>query len=121
MSTYPPPQASLDPTLVTTALELPGYRIVRNIGIVRGIVVRSRNIFATVGASLQTIIGGDITLFTELCEKTRQDSYAMMTLHAAQLGANAIIAFRYDANELMNGVTEVLAYGTAVVVEPVKD
>ena len=121
MSTYPPPAHSLDPALVTSALEIPGQRIVRNIGVVRGIVVRSRNLFATIGAGLQTLAGGDITLFTELCEKTRQDSYAMMTLHAAQLGANAIIAFRYDANELMNGVTEVLAYGTAVIVEPVKD
>ncbi|MBB5339785.1 YbjQ family protein [Tunturiibacter gelidoferens] len=117
MSTYPPPANSINPAFVTSALELPGYRIVQNLGIVRGIVVRSRNIVATIGAGLQTIVGGDITLFTELCEKTRQDSYAMMTLHAAQLGANAVIAFRYDANELMNGVTEVLAYGTAVVVE----
>ena len=119
MSTYPPPQPSLDPTHVTTALELPGYRILRNLGIVRGIVVRSRNVFATVGAGLQTLVGGDITIFTELCEKTRQDSFAMMTLHAAQMGANAIISFRYDANEIMNGVTEVLAYGTAVIVEEV--
>jgi uncharacterized protein YbjQ (UPF0145 family) len=117
MSTYPPPSSSINPAFVTSALELPGYRIVQNIGIVRGIVVRSRNILATFGASLQTIVGGDITLFTELCEKTRQDSFAMLTLHAAQLGANAVIAFRYDANELMNGVTEVLAYGSAVVVE----
>ncbi|WP_433966208.1 YbjQ family protein [Tunturiibacter gelidiferens] len=117
MSTYPPPANSINPAFVTSALELPGYNIVQNLGIVRGIVVRSRNIVATIGAGLQTIVGGDITLFTELCEKTRQDSYAMMTLHAAQLGANAVIAFRYDANELMNGVTEVLAYGTAVVVE----
>jgi uncharacterized protein YbjQ (UPF0145 family) len=117
MSTYPPPPLTLDPAFTTTALELPGYRIVRNLGVVRGIVVRSRNIFATIGAGLQTVLGGDITLFTELCEKTRQDSFAMMTLHATQLGANAIIAFRYDANEVMNGVTEVLAYGTAVVVE----
>ena len=117
MSTYPPPHPSLDPALVTTAFEVPGHRIVRNLGVVRGIVVRSRNVLATIGAGLQTIVGGDITLFTELCEKTRQDSFAMMTLHAAQLGANAVIAFRYDANELMNGVTEVLAYGTAVVVE----
>src|SRR5271154_2404049 len=117
MSTYPPPVQSLDPTLVTTAFELPGFRIVRNIGVVRGIVVRSRNVFATIGAGLQTLAGGDITLFTELCEKTRQDSFAMMTLHAAQMGANAVIAARYDAEELMSGVTEVLAYGTAVVVE----
>ena len=121
MSTYPPPAHSLDPALVTSALEIPGHRIVRNIGVVRGIVVRSRNLFGTIGAGLQTLVGGDITIFTQLCEKTRQDSYAMMTLHAAQLGANAIIAFRYDANELMNGVTEVLAYGTAVVVEPIKN
>jgi uncharacterized protein YbjQ (UPF0145 family) len=121
MSTYPPPTASLNPALITTALEVPGHRIVRNIGVVRGIVVRSRNVFGTIGGKLQTLIGGDITLFTELCEKTRQDSYAMMTLHAAQLGANAVIAFRYDANEVMQGVTEVLAYGTAVVVEPIKD
>ena len=119
MSTYPPPTQSLDPSLVTTALEIPGHRIVRNIGVVRGIVVRSRNLFGTIGAGLQTLVGGDITIFTELCEKTRQDSFAMMTLHAHQLGANAVIAFRYDANELMNGVTEVLAYGTAVVVEKV--
>ena len=117
MSTYPPPTHSLDPALVTSALEIPGHRIVRNIGVVRGIVVRSRNLFGTIGAGLQTLVGGDITLFTELCEKTRQDSNAMMSLHAAQQGANAVIAFRYDANELMNGVTEVLAYGTAVVVE----
>ena len=119
MSTYPPPAASLDPALVTTAFEIPGHRIVRNIGVVRGIVVRSRNLFGTIGAGLQTLVGGDITIFTELCEKTRQDSFAMMTLHAHQLGANAVIAFRYDANELMNGVTEVLAYGTAVVVEKI--
>jgi uncharacterized protein YbjQ (UPF0145 family) len=117
MSTYPPPASSLDPAFVTTAFEIPGHRIVRNIGVVRGIVVRSRNLFGTIGAGLQTLVGGDITIFTELCEKTRQDSFAMMTLHAAQLGANAVIAFRYDANELMNGVTELLAYGTAVVVE----
>lgn len=119
MSTYPPPHPQLDPTFVTTAFELPGYRIVRNHGIVRGIVVRSRNVLATIGASLQTMVGGDITLFTELCEKTRQDSYAMMTLHAAQLGANAVIGTRYDANELMSGTTEVLAYGTAVYVEKI--
>ena len=117
MPTYPPPHSSLDPALVTTALEIPGYRIVRNIGVVRGIVVRSRNVFATIGAGLQTLVGGDITLFTELCEKTRQDSYAMMTYHAAQLGANAVIAVRYDTNEVIRGVSEVLAYGTAVVVE----
>ena len=117
MPTYPPPHESLDPAFVTTAFELPGYRIVRNLGIVRGIVVRSRNVFATIGAGLQTLVGGDITLYTELCEKTRQDSYAMMTIHATQLGANAVIGARYDANEVMSGITEVLAYGTAVYVE----
>jgi uncharacterized protein YbjQ (UPF0145 family) len=113
MSTYP----SIDPALVTTALEIPGYRIVQNHGVVRGIVVRSRNIFATIGAGFQTLVGGDITLYTSLCEKTRHDSFAMMSLHAAQLGANAVIAARYDATEVMSGVTEVLAYGTAVTVE----
>jgi uncharacterized protein YbjQ (UPF0145 family) len=120
MSAYPPqPPTSLDPAMVTTALELPGYRVVRNLGVVRGIVVRSRNLFATLGASLQTILGGNITLLTQLCEKTRQDAFVMMMEHAAQHGANAIIMARYDANELMQGVTEVLAYGTAVVVEKI--
>ena len=119
MSTYPPPHFALDPTLITTALEIPGHRIIRNYGLVRGIVVRSRNIFALAGAGLQTMIGGDITIFTQLCEKTRQDSFAMMALHAAQLGANGVIAVRYDAEELMRGVTEVLAYGTAVFVEKI--
>src|ERR1700677_4998811 len=118
MSTYPAPPPPPHPGLTPPALEIPGYRIVRNLGVVRGIVVRSRNVFVTFGANLQTLIGGDITLFTQLCEKTRQDSFAMMTLHATQLGANAVISFRYDANEVMTGVTEVLAYGTAVVVEP---
>jgi len=121
MSGYPnlPPGPFLDPAMVTTALELPGYRIVRNIGVVRGIVVRSRNVFATLGASFQTILGGNITLFTQLCEKTRQDAFVMMMEHAAEHGANAVIMARYDANELMQGVTEVLAYGTAVVVEKI--
>jgi len=103
--------------MVTTALDLPGYRIVRSLGVVRGIVVRSRNVLATIGAGLQTILGGNITLYTQLCEKTRQDAWIMMMEHAAQHGANAIVMARYDANELMQGVTEVLAYGTAVVVE----
>jgi len=116
---YPQPGAPgyLDPALVTTALELPGYRIVRNLGVVRGIVVRSRNLFANLGAGLQTILGGNITILTELCEKTRQDAFTMMMEHAAEHGANAVIMARYDANELMQGVTEVLAYGTAVFVE----
>jgi uncharacterized protein YbjQ (UPF0145 family) len=117
MPAYPPPPTYLDPAMVTTALDLPGYRIVRSLGVVRGIVVRSRNVFATIGAGLQTILGGNITLYTQLCEKTRQDAWIMMMEHAAQHGANAIVMARYDANELMQGVTEVLAYGTAVIVE----
>lgn len=107
----------LDPTFITSALELPGYRVVRSLGIVRGIVVRSRSVFGTIGASLQTLVGGDITLYTQLCERTRQDAFLRMALHAEEHGANAVIAFRYDANEVMQGVTEVLAYGTAVLVE----
>lgn len=120
MSTPPPrPVAPFDPAMVTTALELPNYRIVRNFGVVRGIIVRSRSIIGTFGASLQTILGGNITLLSELCEKTRQDAFLMMMQHAAEHGANAIVAARYDANELMPGVTEVLAYGTAVEVVPI--
>jgi uncharacterized protein YbjQ (UPF0145 family) len=107
----------VEPMMVTTATELPGYRIVRNIGIVRGIIVRSRSILGSLGAGLQTIIGGNITLYTQLCEKTREDAYELMMQHAAEHGANAVIAMRYDANDIMQGVTEVLAYGTAVMVE----
>ena len=110
---------SINPKLVTTAFELPGYRIVKNVGVVRGIVVRSRSIVGTLGASLQTLIGGNITLYTELCEKARGDAFGLMLEHAAESGANALIAVRYDANEVAPGVTEVLAYGTAVVVEAV--
>jgi uncharacterized protein YbjQ (UPF0145 family) len=110
---------TLNASTVTTALELPGYRIARNVGVVRGIVVRSRSVFGTIGASLQTLVGGDITLYTTLCEKTRQDAFNRMMQHATEHGANAIVAFRYDANELMQGVTEVLAYGTAVFVEEI--
>lgn len=106
--------------MVTTALELPGHRIVRNIGVVRGITVRSRSIFGTLGGALQTLVGGNISLFTELCEKTRQEAFELMLSHAAQMGANGIISMRYDANEVMDGVTEVLAYGTAVVVEEIR-
>jgi len=102
---------------VTTALELPGYRIVRNIGVVRGLVVRSRSIVGNIGASLQSLVGGNITLYTELCEKARDDAFKLMIAHGAQLGANAIVGMRYDANEVAAGITEVLAYGTAVVVE----
>jgi uncharacterized protein YbjQ (UPF0145 family) len=102
---------------VTTAFELPGYHVVQNLGIVRGIVVRSRSIIGSIGAGLQTIVGGNITLYTELCEKARKDAFDLMIEHAAERGANAVIGMRYDANEVTAGVTEVLAYGTAVVVE----
>ncbi len=105
---------------VTTAFDLPGYRIKRNLGIVRGIIVRSRSIVGTIGAGLQTIVGGNISLFSNLCEQTRGDAFDLMMQHATQMGANAIIGMRYDATEIMNGVTEVLAYGTAVEVEPVQ-
>src|SRR5271170_8052947 len=109
----------VEPMMVTTSMELPGYRIVRNFGIVRGIVVRSRSLLGSIGAGLQTIVGGNITLLTELCEKTREDAYELMLQHAAEHGANAVLAMRYDATEIMQGVTEVLAYGTAVQVERV--
>ena len=105
--------------MVTTSQELPGYRIVRNYGIVRGIIVRSRSLLGSIGAGLQTIIGGNITILTDLCEKTREEAYELMMQHAAQHGANAVIAMRYDATEIMQGVTEVLAYGTAVQVEKI--
>ena len=104
--------------MVTTAFQLDGFVIRKNVGVVRGITVRSRNVFGTIGGSLQTLIGGDISMFTELCEKAREHAFELMSKHAADLGANAIIGMRYDANEVMSGVTEVLAYGTAVVVEP---
>jgi len=104
--------------MVTTAFELDGYRVTRTFGIVRGITVRSRSVFGTIGASLQTLVGGNITLFTQLCEKSREEAFEIMLQHAASLGANAVIGMRYDANEVMQGVTEVLAYGTAVFVEP---
>lgn len=111
---------SINPKLVTTAFELPGCRIVRNIGVVRGIVVRSRSIVGTIGASLQTLVGGNITLFTQMCERAREDAFRLMLDHAAEHGANALVGVRYDANEVAAGVTEVLAYGTAVVVEAVE-
>ncbi|HXP84905.1 MAG TPA: YbjQ family protein [Bryobacteraceae bacterium] len=107
----------MTPNFVTTAFTLDGYRITTNLGLVRGIVVRSRSIFGTIGAGLQTIVGGNITLLTELCEKTREQAFELMIQHATQMGANGIIAVRYDATEVMQGVTEVLCYGTAVVVE----
>jgi len=105
--------------MVTTAFDLDGYRIVSNLGLVRGIVVRSRSVVGTLGASLQTLLGGDITLFTKLCEDTRNDAFERMLQHAGELGANAVIGVRYDATEIMQGVTEVLAYGTAVVAEKI--
>ena len=111
--------AAINPKLVITAFELPGCRIVRNIGVVRGIVVRSRSIVGTIGASLQTLVGGNITLFTQMCERAREDAFRLMLDHAAEHGANALVGVRYDANEVAAGVTEVLAYGTAVVVEAV--
>ncbi len=107
----------MDHNLITTAFTIDGYKIKQNLGVVRGIVVRSRSLFGTIGASLQTLVGGNITLFTELCEKTRKDSYELMISHAEEIGANGIIGFRYDANDVMSGVTEVLAYGTAVLLE----
>jgi len=111
---------ALDDSRVTTAMELPGYRIVRNIGVVRGITVRSRSIVGNFFGGLQTLLGGNITIYTELCEQARGETYRDMVLHARQLGANAIVAVRYDATELMSGLTEVLCYGTAVVVEPLQ-
>jgi len=106
--------------MTTTAFALEGYRIVKNFGLVRGIIVRSRSIFGTIGGSLQTLFGGNISLFTDLCEKTRLDAYVMMLQHAKEKGANAVIGVRYDATELMQGVSEVLCYGTAVFVEQIK-
>jgi len=103
--------------MTTTAFDLPGFRVSRSMGLVRGIVVRSRSVLGTLGASLQTFIGGDITLYTDMCEKTRGDAFERMLQHAAELGADAIIGVRYDANEIMEGVTEVLCYGTAVKVQ----
>jgi uncharacterized protein YbjQ (UPF0145 family) len=117
--TIPYHGAHIQQSMVTTALELPGHRIVRNIGLVRGIVVRSRSVFGTIGAAFQSMVGGNISLWTTMCEQARRDSYDIMVRHGQELGANAIIAVRYDANEVSQGVTEVLAYGTAVVVEPV--
>ena len=103
--------------MVTTTFNLEGYRVVRNIGIVRGIIVRSRSVFGTIGASLQTLVGGDITLFSTLCEETRLHAFERMLEHAHEQGANAVLGVRYDATEVKQSVTEVLCYGTAVVVE----
>jgi uncharacterized protein YbjQ (UPF0145 family) len=118
--TNPAPARMVAHTMVTTQFELDGFRVVRSLGVVRGIVVRSRSIVGTIGASLQTILGGNITLLTNLCEKTRAEAFDLMLQHAADLGGNAVVGARYDATEIMQGVTEVLAYGTAVFVEPAK-
>lgn len=105
--------------LVATTNDLAGYRVVRTLGLVRGITVRSRSIFGTIGGALQSIVGGNISLFTTLAEKTRGEALDLMIAHAEQMGANAVIAMRYDANEITDGITEMLAYGTAVVVEEI--
>ncbi|HWH78970.1 MAG TPA: YbjQ family protein [Candidatus Binatus sp.] len=107
----------IDSKMISTAQDLPGYRVTRNLGVVRGLIVRSRSIVGNIGASLQTLFGGNITIYSELCEKARGDAHRLMVEHADQLGANAIIGVRYDANEITDGVTEVLAYGTAVYAE----
>ncbi|MFN2482471.1 MAG: YbjQ family protein [Pyrinomonadaceae bacterium] len=111
---------SVSAQMVTTAFELPGFRVRQNLGIVRGIVVRSRNLFINIGAVFNQMVGGNITAWTSLCEQTRREAFDIMVQHATELGANAIIGARYDATELATGVTEVLAYGTAVVVDPLE-
>ncbi len=108
----------MNPAMTTTAFTLDGFRVTRSLGVVRGITVRSRSIVGTLGGALQTVFGGNITLFTELCEKTRAEAFDMMVRHAEQVGANAVIGVRYDATELLQGVTEVLCYGTAVTIQP---
>lgn len=108
---------AIDPAFTTTAFVLDGYRIARTLGVVRGITVRSRSVFGTIGAGLQTMFGGNITMFTRLCEAAREEAFSILLVHAEELGANAVIGVRYDAGELMQGVTEVLCYGTAVIVE----
>ena len=114
------PRFSVSPQMVTTAFELPGYRVRQNLGVVRGIVVRSRNIFVNIGALFNAMVGGNITAWSNLCETTRRDAFDIMIQHATELGANAIIGARYDATEVSQAATEVLAYGTAVVVEPLE-
>ena len=114
------PRFSVAPQMVTTAFELPGYRVRQSLGVVRGIVVRSRNLFVNLGAVFNSMVGGNITAWTNLCEATRRDAFEIMIQHATELGANAIVGARYDATEVSSGATEVLAYGTAVVVEPLE-
>ena len=111
-------QYSVSHQMVTTAFELPNFRVMQTLGVVRGIVVRSRNVFATIGASFQQVVGGNITIWTRMCEETRSDAFDIMVQHASEIGANAIIGARYDTTEISTGVTEVLCYGTAVIVEP---
>lgn len=113
------PRYSVSHHMVTTAFELPGFHVKRNLGVVRGIVVRSRNLFVNIGAAFKSMVGGNITAWSQLCEQTRSDAFDIMIQHATELGANAIIGARYDATEVSGGVTEVLAYGTAVIVEPI--
>lgn len=112
------PRGGISSSMVTTAFELEGHRVVKNLGVVRGIVVRSRSLFGNIGAAFQMLRGGNISLFTRLCEQARQEAFDILLQHAAALGANAVIGMRYDATEIAAGATEVLAYGTAVVVEP---
>lgn len=112
------PRYSVSHQMATTAFELPNFRVMQTLGVVRGIVVRSRNMFATIGATFQTMVGGNITIWTKMCEETRSDAFDIMIQHASEIGANAIIGVRYDTTEISTGVTEVLAYGTAVIVEP---
>jgi len=107
----------IDQNLITTSIELTGYRVTKNLGVVRGITVRSRSLLGNMAGGLQSLFGGTISIYVDLCEKTRQEAFQLMMEHAAERGANAIINMRYDANEVMNGITEVLAYGTAVQVE----
>ncbi len=109
----------MDHSLVTTNIQLDGYRVVRNLGVVRGIVVRSRSLIGNIGAGIQILFGGNISLYSELCERTRMDAFELMSRHAEELGANALLAVRYDATDIAAGVTEVLAYGTACVVEKI--
>lgn len=113
-----PPRYSVSHQMATTAFELPNFRVMQTLGVVRGIVVRSRNMFATLGATFQTLVGGNITIWTRMCEETRADAFDILIQHASEIGANAIIGVRYDTTEISTGVTEVLAYGTAVIVEP---
>jgi uncharacterized protein YbjQ (UPF0145 family) len=109
----------MDMAMVTTAFDFEGYRVIRNLGVVRGITVRSRSVVGNMVGGIQTIFGGNITVYTELCEHARSEAFELMVQHAGQMGANAVIGMRYDANEVMDGVTEVLAYGTAVIVEKI--